>query len=213
MPRSPHQRCLRSCPWLTPISNRWDVAVNYYARFALPCSAIAFPLFGVCAARLGRMSRRLLVLATASAYVALFLVIDPQQVRALSPFLVAWWPTLSIAAIVCWFGSYAELLRSFTAQPSYRRTCFAPAHAVSRFRANGPYRADWVLIVGGDLRAQNHTNRQSPAELPTREHHWRSAGCQLVGWVTGFEPATSGATVRRSATELHPPFRTAHNYK
>jgi len=84
---------------LTPISNRWDVAVNYYARFALPCSAIAFPLFGVCAARLGRMSRRLLVLATASAYVALFLVIDPQQVRALSPFLVAWWPTLSIAFI------------------------------------------------------------------------------------------------------------------
>jgi hypothetical protein len=84
---------------LTPISNRWDVAVNHSARFALPCSAIAFPLFGVCAARLGRMSRRLLVLATASAYVALFLVIDPQQVRALSPFLVAWWPTLSIAAI------------------------------------------------------------------------------------------------------------------
>jgi lipopolysaccharide export LptBFGC system permease protein LptF len=84
---------------LAPISNRWEVAVNYYARFALPCSAIAFPLFGVCAARLGRMSRRLLVLATASAYIALFLVIDPHQVRAFSPFLVAWCPTLSIAAI------------------------------------------------------------------------------------------------------------------
>jgi hypothetical protein len=26
-----------------------------------------------------------------------------------------------------------------------------------------------------------------------------------VGWVTGFEPATSGATVRRSTAELHPP--------
>ena len=26
-----------------------------------------------------------------------------------------------------------------------------------------------------------------------------------VGWVTGFEPATSGATVRRSTPELHPP--------
>jgi hypothetical protein len=26
-----------------------------------------------------------------------------------------------------------------------------------------------------------------------------------LGWMTGFEPATSGATVRRSATELHPP--------
>jgi hypothetical protein len=27
-----------------------------------------------------------------------------------------------------------------------------------------------------------------------------------LGWMTGFEPATSGATVRRSTTELHPPF-------
>src|SRR5262245_20452372 len=26
-----------------------------------------------------------------------------------------------------------------------------------------------------------------------------------MGWVTGFEPATSGATVRRSTAELHPP--------
>ena len=33
-----------------------------------------------------------------------------------------------------------------------------------------------------------------------------------MGWMTGFEPATSGATVRRSTTELHPPYRavTAH---
>jgi hypothetical protein len=26
-----------------------------------------------------------------------------------------------------------------------------------------------------------------------------------LGWVTGFEPATSGATVRRSTAELYPP--------
>ena len=26
-----------------------------------------------------------------------------------------------------------------------------------------------------------------------------------LGWMTGFEPATSGATVRRSTAELHPP--------
>ena len=30
-------------------------------------------------------------------------------------------------------------------------------------------------------------------------------GVQSLGWMTGFEPATSGATVRRSTTELHPP--------
>jgi hypothetical protein len=28
-----------------------------------------------------------------------------------------------------------------------------------------------------------------------------------LGWMTGFEPATSGATVRRSTAELHPPYR------
>ena len=84
---------------LAPISTEWDVAVNYDVKFALPCSAIAFPLFGVWAATFSRCSRRLLVLATASAYIACFYVIDPQQVRGFSPFLVAWWPTLSIAAI------------------------------------------------------------------------------------------------------------------
>jgi hypothetical protein len=34
-----------------------------------------------------------------------------------------------------------------------------------------------------------------------------SLGFRELGWMTGFEPATSGATVRRSATELHPPYR------
>src|SRR5262249_46823469 len=38
-------------------------------------------------------------------------------------------------------------------------------------------------------------------------------GFFYLGWVTGFEPATSGATVRRSATELHPPFRATRHYK
>ena len=28
---------------------------------------------------------------------------------------------------------------------------------------------------------------------------------EKLGWMTGFEPATSGATVRRSTAELHPP--------
>jgi hypothetical protein len=82
-----------------PLSDRWDVAVNYYARFAVSCSPIAFALFGVWAATLSPMTRRLLVVSTACAYVALFLAVDPQQARAFSPFVVAWFPTLSIAAL------------------------------------------------------------------------------------------------------------------
>jgi hypothetical protein len=95
---------------LAPISTKWDVAVNYYVRFALPCSVVAFPLFGVWATTFSQNSRRLLVLATASAYIACFYVIDPQQVRGFSPFLVAWWPTLSIAAVallVRWHSVFA----------------------------------------------------------------------------------------------------------
>jgi lipopolysaccharide export LptBFGC system permease protein LptF len=60
---------------------------------------MAFALFGVWAATLSRVPRRLLVVTTACAYIALFLLVDPQQARAFSPFIVAWVPTLSIAAI------------------------------------------------------------------------------------------------------------------
>ena len=84
---------------LAPLSDRWDVATNYYARFAVSCSPIAFALFGVWAATLSRMTRRLLVVSTACAYIALFLLVDPQQAKAFSPFVVAWFPTTSIAAI------------------------------------------------------------------------------------------------------------------
>jgi hypothetical protein len=84
---------------LAPLSDRWDVATNYYARFAVSCSPIAFALFGVWAATLSRMTRRLLVIATGCAYVALFLAVDPQQAKAFSPFIVAWFPTTSIVAL------------------------------------------------------------------------------------------------------------------
>jgi lipopolysaccharide export LptBFGC system permease protein LptF len=84
---------------LAPLSDKWDVATNYYARFAVSCSPMAFALFGVWAATLSRVPRRLLVVTTACAYIALFLLVDPQQARAFSPFIVAWVPTLSIAAI------------------------------------------------------------------------------------------------------------------
>jgi len=84
---------------LAPLSDRWDVATNYYARYAVSCSPIAFALFGVWAATLNRMPRRLLVVTTGCAYVALFLLVDPQQAKAFSPFIVAWFPTMSITAI------------------------------------------------------------------------------------------------------------------
>jgi hypothetical protein len=84
---------------LAPLSDRWDVATNYYGRFAVSCSPMAFALFGVWAATLSRVNRRLLVVATASAYVAFFLAVHPQQAKAFSPFIVAWFPTTSIAAI------------------------------------------------------------------------------------------------------------------
>jgi lipopolysaccharide export LptBFGC system permease protein LptF len=79
--------------------DRWDVAVNYYARFAVSCSPMAFALFGVWSATLSRVNRRLLVVATACAYVALFLLVDPQQAKAFPPFMVAWFPTTSIVAL------------------------------------------------------------------------------------------------------------------
>jgi hypothetical protein len=84
---------------LAPLSDRWDVAVNYYARFAVSCSPLAFTLFGVWTATLSRVSRRLLVVASALAYLAFFLAVDPQQAKAFSPFIVAWFPTTSIVAL------------------------------------------------------------------------------------------------------------------
>jgi len=99
---------------LAPLSDRWDVAMNYHARFAMSCSPIAFALFGVWAATLSRLNRRLLVVATGCAYVSLFLAVDPQQAKAFSPFVVAWFPTLSIAALALLFRWCSPERRSLT---------------------------------------------------------------------------------------------------
>jgi hypothetical protein len=99
-------------------SASWDVAVSYYARFAVSCSPMAFALFGVWAATLGGVTRRLLVVATAGAYVALFLVVDLQQARAFPPFIVAWFPTMSIAAIALLVRWCAPERQSPTSQTS-----------------------------------------------------------------------------------------------
>jgi hypothetical protein len=103
---------------LAPLSDRWDVAVNYYARFAVSCSPMAFALFGVWAATLSRMTRRLLVVSTACAYVALFLLVDPQQAKAFPPFIVAWFPTTSIAAIALLVRWCSPEQPSFASQTS-----------------------------------------------------------------------------------------------
>lgn len=52
---------------LAPLSDHWNVATNYYARFAVSCAPIMFGFFGAWAATLGRVTRRLLVIATACA--------------------------------------------------------------------------------------------------------------------------------------------------
>jgi hypothetical protein len=49
----------------------------------------------------------------------------------------------------------------------------------------------------------------SPSITASRSRPETGLRGTYVGWVTGFEPATSGATVRRSAAELHPPSRSA----
>jgi lipopolysaccharide export LptBFGC system permease protein LptF len=100
------------------LSDRWDVTNNYYARFSMSCSPIAFALFGVWTATLGRVSRRLLVVTTACAYVALFLVVDPQQARAFSPFMVAWFPTLSVAVAALLVRCASPERPSLTSQTS-----------------------------------------------------------------------------------------------
>ena len=93
---------------LAPQSDRWNIAVNYYARFAVSCTPLAFALLGVCAATLARMTRRVLVIATACAYVA-YLLITPDWFRAFPPLLVAWLPTASIAAIGTFLRSWASI--------------------------------------------------------------------------------------------------------
>ncbi len=79
---------------------------------------MAFALFGVWAATLSRVNRRLLVVSTACAYVAFFLVIDPQQARAFPPLIVAWFPTTSIAAIALLVRLCSPERPSLTSQTS-----------------------------------------------------------------------------------------------
>ena len=67
-----------------------------------------------------------------------------------------------------------------------------------------------VAAVHDDGRRSGRIRMATRARPVTPRHTVRSSVVEgelilELGWMTGFEPATSGATVRRSATELHPP--------
>ncbi len=96
------------------------------------------------------------------------------------------------------------------------------AHAVEKGDVEGRAGAEHVLhhwrllrhnvgaahVCGVRILAQRRLSRDADrvrcgAPEPTCAY-WRS---EVLGWMTGIEPATSGTTIRRSTTELHPPRR------
>ena len=83
-----------------------------------------------------------------------------------------------------------ERLAALRAMPKGHR-----AIAAGWSRHMGSTVARGAMRVLSESDRPDHRRRQgrSPVEF-----------CEL-GWMTGFEPATSGATVRRSTAELHPP--------
>lgn len=84
-------------------SERWDVMAHYYGRWATSCAPLAFALFGICAMSLSRMSRRIVAIAVACAYLAYFLI-APEWLKAFPPLVVAWAPTTAVAvlAVLIW---------------------------------------------------------------------------------------------------------------
>jgi hypothetical protein len=75
----------------------------------------------------------------------------------------------------------------------------------------GSGRSSREACIDAEERSTGRT--QSPMWTSTRTHERRRLQARIgvnrldeLGWVRGFEPPTSGATVRRSALELHPPY-------
>ena len=117
---------------------------------------------------------------------------------------------------VLWFGSHEKLM---TSEDNGHGTRRAAAKQVAK---DG---AAWIKANRGALLGKStesrarcwrragrgvyhsHTTREpSVSYAPQWRKPWAVyLEIREVGWMTGFEPATSGATVRRSATELHPP--------
>ena len=54
----------------------------------------------------------------ACAYITLILAVDGEQARAFAPFVVAWFPTLSIAGIALLLRWCSPVRRTFTSQTS-----------------------------------------------------------------------------------------------
>jgi lipopolysaccharide export LptBFGC system permease protein LptF len=91
-----------------PLADPWEVAVNYYGRFALSLAPMAFVLLARSAAALDRRSGRIVLIATAVSYFPVFLTPDA-YLRTLPPLLLAWFPPAMVVAV-------ALLLRRFGRQ-------------------------------------------------------------------------------------------------
>jgi hypothetical protein len=83
---------------LAPLSDAWEIALNYYGRWAVTVTPLAFAVFGLWAATLERTRRRIVVVATACVYMA-YIWSFPDLYRSFPPVLVAWMPPAIIAAL------------------------------------------------------------------------------------------------------------------
>jgi hypothetical protein len=83
---------------LAPLSDAWEIALNYYGRWAVTVTPLAFAVFGLWAATLERTRRRIVVVATACVYMA-YIWSFPDLHRSFPPVLVAWMPPAIIAAL------------------------------------------------------------------------------------------------------------------
>lgn len=83
---------------LAPISDSWDIALRYYGRWAVSFTPLAFAIFGLWAATLEGATRRVVVVATACAYVG-YILSPPDWYRSFSAALTAWAPPATIAAL------------------------------------------------------------------------------------------------------------------
>ena len=82
---------------LAPNSDPWEIALQYYGRWAVSITPLAFAIFGLWAATLERTTRRVVVIATACAYVGSILS-PPEWYRSFPPALAAWTSPATIAA-------------------------------------------------------------------------------------------------------------------
>jgi hypothetical protein len=82
--------------------------------------------------------------------------------------------------------------------------CRAGVHSKRRRAVPLRGRCGWFRVLP-PLRGTTFAGLLACQPKLAEEQREGSGGERRLGWVTGFEPATSGATVRRSTAELYPP--------